>query len=120
MNLPSMPASRFRVEAFVAFLLVATFALPLHIQSAKFEQPFTFPTKHILHGDLRPDTEYSAQIVHQAGSSSAPALPMGRALLAPRIVWRPIVYFFDRLDVALLRHLARFFRAPPPFRHSIS
>jgi hypothetical protein len=47
-------------------------------------------------------------------------LPMERSVLAPGIILRPIVQFFDRSNVALLRHLARFFRAPPSFRHSIS
>jgi hypothetical protein len=115
-------ASQLRIQAFVAVLLLSTFALTLHIQAARYAQPFSFPTRHILHGDLRPDNHRMARIVRQIRISAVPALAMSLAVVAMAIflVARPVAATSGGCDLALLSYLARFFRGPPSFSHSIS
>jgi hypothetical protein len=46
----SATGSRFRLEPFIALLLLFMFALSLHVQLAKIDNLSTLPGKHILHG----------------------------------------------------------------------
>jgi hypothetical protein len=112
---------RARIRGLAAFLLLFTFALALHIQSAKYEHPFVFPAHHILHGDLRPDAGKIQAAISAIGTWCAPPLALLPALFsaAPLRFFREAELSFENSHLTLVRYLARLFRAPPLFRHCV-
>jgi hypothetical protein len=70
----SARGSRFRLEPFIVLLLLSTFALSLHVQLAKYDSLSTFPAKHILHGDLRPNGDQPGQSFADVHGATALAL----------------------------------------------
>jgi hypothetical protein len=109
---------RLRLRLFVAVLLLTTFALTLHLQAARYQQPF--PTRHILHGDLRHDTEKPVQVISPAGPPLTLLVATASVIAAAGLVVSPpSEASFDPSNLWLLRYCARFFRAPPSFEHRI-
>jgi hypothetical protein len=102
------------LRAFVGLLLFSAVALTLHVQSARYRQSLAFAGGHILHGDLRPDTDAAAKILAQA-AGSVPALLRWMVVLATAILLakRADEFYDRRFPLSLLRYLARLFRAPP-------
>jgi hypothetical protein len=105
---------RVRLRGLAAFLLLSTFALALHIQSAKYEHPFDFTAHHILHGDLRPDTGKIQAAALAIGAWSATAL----ALLPVLFFAAPVRFFrevelLSRIPIPLLRAISREYFARP-------
>jgi hypothetical protein len=71
----SARGSRFRLEPVIVLLLLSTFALSLHVQLAKYDNLSTFPaTKHILHGDLRPNGDKPGRSFADVHGATALAL----------------------------------------------
>jgi hypothetical protein len=113
-------ASRWNIRAITAFLLLTTVCLTLHIQSAKFAPSFV--AGHILHGDLRPESDSPGEIAHHVIVYTAPAwLTLLAILLCTRtLISREAIASSDCSNVKLLKYLARSFRAPPGFAHSFN
>ena len=112
---------RARLRGLAAFLLLSTFSLALHIQSAKYENPFVFPAHHILHGDLRPDAGKIQAAVSAIGAWCATPLAVLPALVSctPLRFFREAEVSYKDSDPAVASFLARLFRAPPLRRCSI-
>jgi hypothetical protein len=108
--------SQFHIRLLPAFLLVSTFALALHIQFAKIHRQYLFHTTHVLHGDLRSDTEKPTETSAQLCSPSVHAGFVALVIIHRSFRW-PIFFSVepacDFSLVHLTRYLARFFRAPP-------
>jgi hypothetical protein len=103
----------------VAFLLLTTCALFLHLQSAKERCEFLFNTTHVVHGDLEVETERPARTFWRVISSSPVVARAVTARSAGMLSVRAFHTFarflplFDLTKLRLMRHLARRFRAPP-------
>jgi hypothetical protein len=112
------PALRPRLRIFVAVLLLTTFALTLHLQAARYQQPF--PARHILHGDLRHDSEKPVQVIPPVGCPTTLLMATGLYFATSSFfVSPPRVVAIDHSRLSLLRYCARLFRAPPPVLSSI-
>lgn len=105
------------MRIFVAVLLLTTFALTLHLQAARYQQPF--PARHILHGDLRHDTEKPVQVIPPATCPTTLLMATGLFFAASSFfVSPPPVVAIDHSKLSLLRYFARLFRAPPSLQSS--
>jgi hypothetical protein len=105
-----------RVRLIAAFLLISTFALALHIQIAKNHRQYLFHTKHVLHEDLRADSEKPAETCVQLCSSSVHAGFVALVIVHSSFRWPIFSSIEPACDfslVRLTRYFARFFRAPP-------
>ena len=104
-----------RVTLAAAVLLLSTLLLGLHIQSAKSLQPLAYPAKHVLHGDLRPDSETRRQrqlIKCPTRQIAATIFSLTPPNIGSRTEW-PAPNYLDRSSLRLLRSLALFLRPPP-------
>jgi len=91
---------------------MSTLALTLHLQSARYQQPLEFAGAHILHGDLRSDSD--AAKAPRLTTHPIVALVLWIAILAitvPRAA--SVVSFEDPFRSKFLRYLRRLLRAPP-------
>jgi len=106
---------RFKLQALVGLLLLSTFALALHVESARYEQPLAFAGGHILHGDLRPNTGDAPANILALAISTTPAILLSMLVLArlPLLASRADDFSDRRTRQSLMRYLARLFRAPP-------
>jgi hypothetical protein len=112
------PALRPRLRIFVAVLLLTTFALTLHLQAARYQQPF--PTRHILHGDLRHDTEKLVRVIPPVGCPATLLMAAGLFFATTNFfVSTPPIGAIDHTELSLRRYCARLFRAPPSFQSAI-
>jgi hypothetical protein len=75
----STSPSRFRSRLLIAFLLLTTVILGLHVQLAKCDHPPTFAGGHILHGDLRPGGDRADQEITVAHHVAAIVFAVRRA-----------------------------------------
>lgn len=119
----SARGSRFRLEPFIALLLLTTFALSLHVQLAKYHNLSTFPGKHILHGDLRPNSDQSRWGI--ADVLEAAALEMVANLLPhisalSRLISGSVLPFSEPSVREFLSYLALFVCPPPRFPKATS
>jgi hypothetical protein len=107
------PAASRSVRILIACLLTSTFALTLHLQAARYQQPLEFAGAHILHGDLRPDADSSAKAPRLLAHPMV-AMVLWIAILAitaPRAA--SDISFEDPFRSRFLRYLRVLLRAPP-------
>ncbi|MGD0118065.1 MAG: hypothetical protein ABSD30_08380 [Candidatus Binatus sp.] len=113
----SASGARFRLKFFVALMLLFTFSLSLRVQLAKYDQLFTFPAKHVLHGDLQPGSDKSGRIFADVHDASALALAVNRGLhtaTAPhQHISGSVGPFAEPAVREFLKYLALFVRPPP-------
>jgi hypothetical protein len=114
----SARSSRFRLEPFIVLLLLFTFALSLHVQLAKYDNLSTFPGKHILHGDLRPngDKPGLASAALCGAAVLALIVNLSPQLSAPsRLISDSVLPSSESSIREFLNYLALFVRPPPVF-----
>ncbi|MGC1397512.1 hypothetical protein [Candidatus Binatus sp.] len=105
-----------RLQALVAVMLLFTLALGLHVQLARYDNLSTFPTRHILHGDLRPDSGTSSGIfadIHDAVALVFAAGLLPRSNAAPRRFSGSVAPSAEPVEREFLNYLALFVRPPP-------
>jgi hypothetical protein len=101
------------MRTLVAVLLLSTFALTLHLQSVRYQQPLEFAGAHILHGDLRPDSDAAAK-TPELVAHPVVAIILWIAILATAVLRTArATSFDDPFHFRFLRYLRRHFRAPP-------
>ena len=100
-------------RSLAAALLLSTFALFLHIQSAKNSGDFLFNTAHVLHGDLEVESESLGEVFTSiCGESSLGLRAISESIRSelPEFLFLPIL---PAGASSRMKYLARFFRAPP-------
>jgi hypothetical protein len=102
--------------SFIALLLLSTFALSAHVQLARYDRLATFPAKHILHGDLRPDCDNYGQLFAEVDGAAHFAFAVGVLLLASRACRLIAACALPSCEPSVrkvLKYLSLFFRPPP-------
>jgi len=97
-------------------MLLFIFALSAHVQLARYNSVFAFPARHILHGDLRPDSDKSGRVL--AGAYDATVLAVAidllpRTTVLPRLVTSAVSPSAEPSLREILNYLVLFVRPPP-------
>jgi hypothetical protein len=103
-------------------MLLFTFALSLHVQLARYNDLSVYPARHILHGDLRPDSGQPARVLAAIDGAMALAAVAGIFALVdlrPHSTGGFVLLCADDGVRELLIFLAMFLRPPPLSQQAI-
>jgi hypothetical protein len=97
-------------------MLLFIFALSAHVQLARYDSVFALPARHILHGDLRPDSDKSGRVLDGAPDATVLAVavdPLPHTTAPPRLVTSSLSPPAEPSLREILNYLVLFVRPPP-------